>query len=98
MVTWGKLTQGENAVTATTERRAPTPGYATAVLRQAAKRTNIDWPEKIMTFIHHCEDHEDVEELQFAVVQVRKAMKAITRGGKRRLKRLPWLTAAARRW
>jgi len=80
MVTWGKLTQGENAVTATTERRAPTPGYATAVLRQAAKRTNIDWPEKIMeTFIHHCEDHEDVEELQFAVVQVRKAMKAITK-------------------
>ena len=78
MVTWGKLTQGENAVTATTERKAPTPAYATAVLRQAAKRTNMDWPEKIMeTFIHHCEDHEDVEELQLAVVQVKKATKII---------------------
>lgn len=93
MITWGKLTQGENAVTAATERSAPTPSYATAVLRQAVKRTDMDWPEKVMeTFIHHCEDHEDVEELQLAVVQLRKATKAIA---KRRKKEAAEATAAA---
>lgn len=79
MFTWGYLMlSGDEA--ATRERRAQTPGYATAVLRQAVKRTDMDWPEKIMeTFVHHCEDHEDVEELQLAIVQVNKAMKIITK-------------------
>ncbi|SLM41222.1 RNA recognition motif domain [Lasallia pustulata] len=80
MMTWGRLMQdGLDGVSAS-ERRATTPKQATAVLRQALKRTNMDWPEKIMeTFIHHCEDHEDVEELQLAVVQVKKATKIVTK-------------------
>lgn len=79
MFTWGSLTQSGNEM-ATREQRAQAPGYATAVLKQAVKWTDMDWPEKIMeTFIHHCEDHEDVEELQLAIVQVDKVMKKITK-------------------
>lgn len=79
MFTWGSLALNGNG-TVRRERRAQTPSYATAVLKQAVKRTNMDWPEKIMeTFIHHCEDHEDIGELQLAIVQVNKAMKIITK-------------------
>jgi len=79
MCIWGSSTQSGNE-TATRERKAQAQGYATAVLRQAVKRTNMDWPEKIMeTFIHHCEDHGDVEELQLAIVQVNKATKIINK-------------------
>lgn len=78
MMTWGMLMQDGLDGVSVSERRATTPKQATAVLRQALKRTNIDWPEKIMeTFIHHCEDHENVEELQLAVVQVKKATKGV---------------------
>lgn len=80
MMTWGMLMQDGLDGVSVSERRATTPKQATAVLRQAIKRTNIDWPEKIMeTFIHHCEDHENVEELQLAVVQVKKATKVVTK-------------------
>lgn len=80
MMTWGMLMQDGLDGVSVSERRATTPKQATAVLRQALKRTNIDWPEKIMeTFIHHCEDHENVEELQLAVVQVKKATKVVTK-------------------
>ena len=76
MMTWGMLMQDGLDGVSVSERRATTPKQATAVLHQALKRTNMDWPEKIMeTFIHHCEDHENVEELQLAVVQVKKATK-----------------------
>lgn len=57
---------------------APVPHYATAVLRQAIKRETLDWPEKLMSaYITHCEDHEDVEELQMAIVEVRKMEKVV---------------------
>ena len=80
MMTWGMLMQDGPEGVSVSERRATTPKQATAVLRQALKRTNIDWPEKIMeTFIHHCEDHENVEELQLAVVQVKKATKIVAK-------------------
>ncbi|KAL9122468.1 MAG: hypothetical protein Q9187_000978 [Circinaria calcarea] len=74
MLTWGKLVHYENA--------APNqvPSEATKVLRQAVKRPNMDWPEKIIdTFLSHCEDHENVAELQSALILTRKAMKAVTK-------------------
>jgi hypothetical protein len=42
------------------------------------KRTDLDWPEKIVqTYITHCEDYEDSDELQMAVLETRKAMRAV---------------------
>ena len=74
MMTWGKVAHDENGMTKTV------PTEATKILRQAVRRTTMDWPEKIMeTFLHHCEDHESVAQLQSAVVQTRKAMKIVTK-------------------
>ena len=74
MLTWGKHSPVDRLVP------DQIPHEATKVLRQAAKRQKLDWPEKIMdTFLAHCEDHESVVELQNAVNQTRKAMKIITR-------------------
>ncbi|KAJ5155972.1 hypothetical protein N7492_008775 [Penicillium capsulatum] len=76
LISWSKFVQGEATVDAA--RRTPTPSYATAVLKQAIKRTDLDWPEKIVqTYISHCEDYEDSDELQLAVVETRKAMRAV---------------------
>ena len=72
MLTWGKLAHYENA--------APNqvPSEATKILRQAVKRPNMDWPEKVIdTLLSHCEDHENVAELQSAAILARKAMKAV---------------------
>ncbi|PLB45846.1 putative pre-mRNA splicing factor [Aspergillus steynii IBT 23096] len=77
LISWSKFVQGEATVDAA--RRTPNPSYATAVLKQAIKRTDLDWPEKIMqTYIAHCEDYEDSDELQLAILETRKAMRAIT--------------------
>lgn len=76
LISWSKFVQGEATVDAA--RRTPTPSYATAVLKQAIKRSNLDWPEKIVqTYISHCEDYEDSDELQLAVVETRRAMRAV---------------------
>lgn len=76
LISWSKFVQGEATVDAA--RRTPTPSYATAVLKQAIERTDLDWPEKIVqTYISHCEDYEDSDELQLAVVETRKAMRAV---------------------
>ncbi|KAL4954067.1 hypothetical protein BDW69DRAFT_144512 [Aspergillus filifer] len=76
LVSWSKFVQGEATVDAA--RRTPNPSFATAVLKQAIRRTDLDWPEKIMqTYVSHCEDYEDSEELQLAVLETRKAMRAI---------------------
>ncbi|KAL4808773.1 hypothetical protein BDV18DRAFT_151057 [Aspergillus unguis] len=76
LVSWSKFVQGEATVDAA--RRTPNPVFAAAVLKQAIKRTDLDWPEKIMqTYIAHCEDYEDSEELQLALLETRKAMRAI---------------------
>lgn len=76
LVSWSKFVQGEATVDAA--RRTPNPSFATAVLKQACKRTDLDWPEKIMqTYVAHCEDYEDSEELQLAVLETRKAMRVI---------------------
>ena len=61
LISWSKFVQGEATVDAA--RRTPNPSFATAVLKQAIKRTDLDWPEKIMhTYIAHCEDYEDSDE------------------------------------
>ncbi|KAL2868555.1 U6 snRNP complex subunit PRP24 [Aspergillus lucknowensis] len=77
LISWSKFVQGEATVDAA--RRTPNPSFATAVLKQAIKRTDLDWPEKVMqTYVAHCEDYEDSEELQLALLETRKAMRAIT--------------------
>ncbi|KAJ5692946.1 hypothetical protein N7462_002369 [Penicillium macrosclerotiorum] len=76
LISWSKFVQGEATVDAA--RRTPNPSYATAVLKQAIKRTDLDWPEKIVqTYIAHCEDYEDSDELQLAVIETRKAMRTV---------------------
>lgn len=76
LVSWSKFVQGEATVHAA--RRTPNPSYATAVLKQAIHRTDLDWPEKVMqVYIAHCEDYEDSEELQIAALETRKAMKHV---------------------
>ncbi|CAG7947863.1 unnamed protein product [Penicillium nalgiovense] len=77
LICWSKFVQGEATVDAA--RRTPNPCFATAVLKQAIKRTDLDWPEKIVqTYVTHCEDYEDSDELQLAVIGTRKAMRAVT--------------------
>ncbi|KAJ5192696.1 hypothetical protein N7449_008838 [Penicillium cf. viridicatum] len=77
LICWSKFVQGEATVDAA--RRTPNPSFATAVLKQAIKRTDLDWPDKIVqTYITHCEDYEDSDELQLAVIETRKAMRAVT--------------------
>ncbi|KAA8647151.1 hypothetical protein EYZ11_009564 [Aspergillus tanneri] len=77
LISWSKFVQGEATVDAA--RRTPNPSYATAVLKQAIQRTDLDWPEKIVqTYIAHCEDYEDSDELQLAILETRKAMRAVT--------------------
>ena len=74
MITWGKLTHDG------TPTANQVPSEATKVMRQAIKGTHLDWPEKIMdTFLVHCEDHENVTELQSATIQVRKAVKTVAK-------------------
>ena len=74
MTTWGISAYDENVIPS----KEPTEG--TKVLREAVKRTNLDWPEKIMErFLNHCEDHETVTTLLSAMVQARKATKALTK-------------------
>jgi RNA recognition motif-containing protein len=77
LVCWSKFVQGEATVDAA--RRTPNPSFATAVLKQAIKREDLDWPEKLVqTYIAHCEDYEDADELQLAVIETRKAVRAVT--------------------
>ena len=74
MIAWGKVA-GRQSV-----GPASVPREATRVLQQAAKRTQLDWPEKILdTYLQHCEDHEDVAEIQIATVHWRKAMKGVAK-------------------
>ncbi len=80
MSCWAKFIQRENTEDGNISRKTPIPHYATAVLRQAVQRETVDWPEKVMSaYITHCEDHEDVEELQMAIVEVRKMEKVVAR-------------------
>ena len=74
MITWSKLSYANSALP------DEVPHEATKILREAVKRTNMDWPEKIMeVLMRHCEDHENVAELQHALNQTRKAKKAVAK-------------------
>ncbi|KAJ5266867.1 hypothetical protein N7478_009675 [Penicillium angulare] len=76
LISWSKFVQGEATVDAA--RRTPTPSYATAVLKKAIKRDDLDWPEKIVqTYLAHCEDYEDSAELQFAVIETRRVVRDV---------------------
>jgi hypothetical protein len=78
LICWAKFTQSDGSAAAS--RRSSSPSLATAVLKQALRRTDLDWPEKIMeSYIVHCEHYEDAEELQLATVEIRKAMKAVAK-------------------
>ncbi|OXV09827.1 hypothetical protein Egran_02410 [Elaphomyces granulatus] len=78
LLSWSRFVQGE--ATADAARRTSNPSYATAVLKQAIKRRDLDCPDKIMTtYITHCEDFEDSDELQIAMIETHKAQKAIDR-------------------
>ena len=75
MSTWGKLAYNEKEQNGAGSLR---PSEATQVLRQALRRTKLDWPERILeVFQYHCEDHEDAEELQSAVVLIWKTKRAV---------------------
>ena len=68
MMTWSKFSSDDETV-----KKTPTPHHATAVLQQAMKRPKLDAPERIMqAYLTHCEDHEEPEELQRAIIEVRK--------------------------
>ena len=74
MITWGKLTGNPDS------GHSPIPRQATKVLKQAAKRTQLDWPEKILdTYLVHCEDHEEASEIEIATLQWRRAMKSLAK-------------------
>ncbi|EGE80349.1 hypothetical protein RJZ56_003207 [Blastomyces dermatitidis] len=78
LLCWSKFTQSDGSASAS--RRTPNPSLATAVLKQALQRADADWLDKIrLTYIDHCEHYEDADELQIAVIEIRKAMKARTR-------------------
>ena len=80
MSCWAKFIHREQTDEGGVSRKTPVPHYATAVLRQAVQRETLDWPEKVMcAYITHCEDHEDVEELQMAIVEVKKMEKVLAR-------------------
>lgn len=80
MSCWAKFIQREKTEDGDVSRKTPVPHYATAVLRQAVQREALDWPEKVMcAYLTHCEDHEDVEDLQMAIVEVKKKEKIIAR-------------------
>jgi squamous cell carcinoma antigen recognized by T-cells 3 len=75
MSTWGQLAYSESALNGSQPTKL---SYATQVLQHALQRPKLDWPEKILeTFQHHCEDHEDIEGLQAAVIQIWKARKVV---------------------
>lgn len=70
MSTWGQLAYGETDLDGSPRLK---PSQATHILQQALQRPKLDWPEKILdTFQLHCEQHEDVEGLQAADIQIRK--------------------------
>ena len=78
MMRWASFVQREKDASNGLSRKTPSPQYATAVLKEALKRPNLDWPEKIMeTLTAHCEDHEDVEEVQLAIIETKRAERIV---------------------
>lgn len=67
---WNKFTPSDGT---NIQRKTHAPSYATAVLKQALARTDLDDPDRLIaTYLAHCEDYEDADELQAAVIEIRK--------------------------
>ena len=80
MARWTEVTSQEASEDGLSSKQSSTPHYATALLRQALQREDLDWPEKIIeAYITHCEDYAEVAELQMALVEVRKVEQVIAR-------------------
>ena len=80
MMCWAKFIQGEEASNGLSKKATPPPHYATAILKEAVQRPNLDWPEKLMqALVSHCEDHEEVDELQRTIVLAKKLEKTVAR-------------------
>lgn len=78
LLCWSKFTQSGDSATAS--RRTPNPSLATAILKRALETNDLDWPEKIIdTYIAHCEQYEDAEELQLSMLEIRKASKSVAK-------------------
>ena len=72
---WGKHVENRN-----NEVEINFPRKATEVLRKATMSTNLDWPETILDkYLAHCEDHEDIDQIQSATVYVSGAKKALAK-------------------
>ena len=73
MICWSRLSAGSRANGAGSDQPLPTAVEAMSVLRQALKRKNLDWPEKILeVYIQHAEDREKVKDVQHAVILARR--------------------------
>ncbi|KAI9716965.1 MAG: Splicing factor [Chrysothrix sp. TS-e1954] len=76
MTSWGK----EFGRVASKPSDLLRPEHATRVLQRAMRRSDLDWPEKIIeAYIHHCGQHETVEKLQEALIEARRATKQVSR-------------------
>ena len=53
--------------------------FAVAVLKQGLARDDLDYPEYLVeALMNHCEDYEDAEELQSALLLINRAQKQVT--------------------
>ena len=56
------------------------PTHATAALKRAMQRPQLDWPEKVVDmYVHHCTQHETAQALLEAKIMARKFSKRIVR-------------------
>jgi len=70
MMRWTRFSNGQ-APSSDEVEKFPTPQMVTAVLKQALEQPNLDYPEAIIErLVCHCEDYEDVDEIQSALVKV----------------------------
>lgn len=76
MVLWSKFVTRDDTNKATD---LATPREATDILRVALRQCEtMDWPEQLIAmFLNHCEQHETVQELRNAMIETRRATKAV---------------------
>ena len=74
MMNWSRFSSTHSGAPNTQNR----PIEATKVLQQAIRRTDLNWPEKIIqVYLEHCEDYEDSDQLQKASVEYYRQMSAL---------------------
>ncbi|KAI5305947.1 hypothetical protein KEM56_002782 [Ascosphaera pollenicola] len=74
---WAKFSPSDGT---STQRRTDPPGYATAVLKLALNHAgrDLDWPQRIISvYLAHCEDYESADEMQTAIIVVKKALREL---------------------